>query len=63
LETNSGVIVPCLCSLYRELNNGVYHASFATTQQAYEEAFCDVSWWPMSWRGVSMTGRFYLAIV
>ncbi len=28
--------------IYRKLNNGVYRAGFATTQQAYEEAFCDV---------------------
>jgi glutathionyl-hydroquinone reductase len=28
--------------IYRKLNNGVYRAGFATTQQAYEEAFRDV---------------------
>lgn len=28
--------------IYRKLNNGVYRAGFATTQQAYEEAFWDV---------------------
>ena len=28
--------------IYRNLNNGVYRAGFATTQQAYEEAFDDV---------------------
>lgn len=28
--------------LYRELNNGVYQAGFATTQYAYEEAFANV---------------------
>ena len=29
-------------SIYCKLNNGVYRAGFATTQQAYEEAFWDV---------------------
>jgi putative glutathione S-transferase len=28
--------------IYRKLNNGVYRTGFATTQQAYEEAFWDV---------------------
>lgn len=28
--------------IYPALNNGVYRAGFATTQVAYEEAFCDV---------------------
>jgi glutathionyl-hydroquinone reductase len=28
--------------IYQRLNNGVYRAGFATTQQAYEEAFADV---------------------
>ena len=28
--------------IYRRLNNGVYRAGFATTQEAYEEAFWDV---------------------
>src|SRR5215471_6391339 len=28
--------------IYHKLNNGVYRAGFATTQQAYEEAFWDV---------------------
>ena len=28
--------------IYRRLNNGVYRAGFATTQEAYEEAFRDV---------------------
>jgi glutathionyl-hydroquinone reductase len=28
--------------IYRKLNNGVYRAGFATTQQAYEDAFRDV---------------------
>jgi glutathionyl-hydroquinone reductase len=28
--------------IYSRLNNGVYRAGFATTQQAYEEAFRDV---------------------
>lgn len=28
--------------IYRKLNDGVYRAGFATTQQAYEEAFWDV---------------------
>ncbi len=28
--------------IYRKLNNGVYRAGFATTQQAYEEAFREV---------------------
>jgi glutathionyl-hydroquinone reductase len=28
--------------IYVALNNGVYRAGFATTQEAYQEAFCDV---------------------
>ena len=28
--------------MYPHLNNGVYRAGFATTQEAYEEAFADV---------------------
>jgi putative glutathione S-transferase len=28
--------------IYSKLNNGVYRAGFATTQEAYEEAFADV---------------------
>ena len=28
--------------IYPRLNNGVYRAGFATTQEAYEEAFHDV---------------------
>ena len=28
--------------IYNTLNNGVYRAGFATTQQAYEDAFADV---------------------
>ena len=44
--------------VYPRLNNGVYRAGFATTQQAYEEAFADVFTMLDELEGCLKTGPF-----
>ena len=45
--------------VYREVNNGVYRAGFATTQEAYEEAF-DALFAALDWLDGRLASRRYL---
>jgi putative glutathione S-transferase len=46
--------------VYRDVNNGVYRAGFATTQQAYEEAY-DALFAALDWAEDLLSRRRYLA--
>jgi putative glutathione S-transferase len=46
--------------VYRQLNNGVYRAGFATTQEAYEEAYDDV-FDCLSWLEERLAAQRYLS--
>jgi glutathionyl-hydroquinone reductase len=45
--------------VYETVNNGVYRAGFATTQEAYEEAF-DALFASLDWLDVRLAGRRFL---
>jgi putative glutathione S-transferase len=48
--------------VYRNLNNGVYRAGFAGSQEAYEEAFDDV-FDTLAWLDRRLAGRRYLTAI